>query len=497
MSTIEIKDIGPVEHVSIPVPEGGGICVLKGRNGIGKTNTLQAVETIATGKGSLSVRDGALRGEVSGWGAKVTVGRSTRRTGELEVYTLEGKLSIADLVDPGLKSDEAADARRIRALASLTADKVDPSRFFELLGGKDAFLGIVSPSAMEGDDWVAVADKIKRDIEREARKEEALAEHADGIAVGLLNGEQCDPEQEIPSLDVLRKEQQNHAANLAAMQARKESAEKQLQRQDEARQVVAEQSSDTNERVEFLHAEKEARWASLRQLCDQHDAIAEEIRVLEAKIKQLLPSIEIARREHEHSEQQLASAIREREDLATLQKIIDTPIDAPSSEEIASVELALSLAESAIEKAVKQTEQRRRHEDAIAHKSLAEKHRSIAERLRDAAKSTDQVLTELVAKTCNVLRVEHGRLVLTTKRGATYFADLSHGERWKLAIDIALELLPECGIVVIPQEAFESLDPTARRIINEHAKTRGVVIITAESSDDEELTAEVFDEVVA
>jgi hypothetical protein len=50
---------------------------------------------------------------------------------------------------------------------------------------------------------------------------------------------------------------------------------------------------------------------------------------------------------------------------------------------------------------------------------------------------------------------------------------------------------------VIPQEAFESLDPTARKIINQHAKTRGVVIITAESSDDEALTAELFDEVVS
>jgi DNA repair exonuclease SbcCD ATPase subunit len=417
MSTIEIRDIGPVEHVSIPVPESGGVVVLKARNGRGKTNTLQAVETIATGKGSLSVRDGALRGEVSGWGAKVTVGRSTRRTGELEVYTLEGKLSIADLVDPGLKSDEAADARRIRALASLTADKVDASRFFELLGGKDAFLEIVSPSAMEGDDWVAVADKIKRDIEREARKEEALAEHADGLAVGLMDGEEFDPNEDIPSIDFLRKEQQNHAAILAAMRAKKESAEKQLQRQEEARRLVAEQSSDTNERVEALHAEKEKRWAFLRQLSDQHDAIAEEIRLLEAKIQQLLPSIEVARIDHEHAEEQLADAIKKREELASLQQIIDTPIDAPSSEDIVSIELALSIAESNVEKALKRTEQRRRHQEAMLKKGVAEKHRKIAERLRDAA---------------------------------------------------------------------------TRKAISEHAKERGVVVITAECSDDESIVAEEY-----
>ena len=66
--TIEVKNIGPVEQVSIPVPEGGGIVVLKGRNGSGKTQTLRAIESAATGRGRPSVRDGALRGEINGLG---------------------------------------------------------------------------------------------------------------------------------------------------------------------------------------------------------------------------------------------------------------------------------------------------------------------------------------------------------------------------------------------------------------------------------------------
>ena len=99
----------------------------------------------------------------------------------------------------------------------------------------------------------------------------------------------------------------------------------------------------------------------------------------------------------------------------------------------------------------------------------------------------------MVARSGSPLRVEAGRLVLDTHRGATYFADLSHGERWKIALDIGIDAVGENGVLTIPQEAYESLDPVNRRSIAEHVYGRGVVIITAEASEDEVLTAEVFD----
>ncbi len=102
MSTIELTNIGPIEHLVIPVPERGGLCVLRGRNGRGKTKALEAVESALTGRGKLDVRDGALRGEVEAFGVTLKIGRSTRRTGELEVQSLDGRLSPAELVDPGL-----------------------------------------------------------------------------------------------------------------------------------------------------------------------------------------------------------------------------------------------------------------------------------------------------------------------------------------------------------------------------------------------------------
>ena len=85
------------------------------------------------------------------------------------------------------------------------------------------------------------------------------------------------------------------------------------------------------------------------------------------------------------------------------------------------------------------------------------------------------------------------RLVLDTRRGATYFADLSHGERWKLAIDIALDALGDRGVLVIPQESWEGCDNVARGEIAMHARTRGVVVLTAACSTDERITARQFD----
>jgi DNA repair exonuclease SbcCD ATPase subunit len=51
MKNIEIKNIGPIASVTIPVPEAGGVVVLTGRNGSGKSHALEAVSAATTGQG--------------------------------------------------------------------------------------------------------------------------------------------------------------------------------------------------------------------------------------------------------------------------------------------------------------------------------------------------------------------------------------------------------------------------------------------------------------
>jgi hypothetical protein len=150
---------------------------------------------------------------------------------------------------------------------------------------------------------------------------------------------------------------------------------------------------------------------------------------------------------------------------------------------------AVTAARQAVETGSEVRRARAKLDEAKGHLAKAKQLRADAQKLRDAAKLTDEVLSEAVA--CAVLRVDGGRLVTTTKRGATYYGDLSQGERWKIALDIASDRVGVGGLIVVEQPAWESLDPQNRRLIAEHAKSRRVVILTAEA-DDGELRSEVF-----
>jgi hypothetical protein len=106
-------------------------------------------------------------------------------------------------------------------------------------------------------------------------------------------------------------------------------------------------------------------------------------------------------------------------------------------------------------------------------------HRAHAATLREAAKATDDVLADAIQ--CPVLRVEAGRLVTTTTRGRTLFAELSEGERWRIALDIAADQVGDGGIITVPQDAWEGLDASNRMAVAEHARRRLVTILTAEA----------------
>lgn len=492
MKTIELEDIGPVQKLTIPVPENGGLIVLAGRNGLGKSNTLEAVNSLATGKGKLNVRDGALRGEVRGLGATITVGRSTRRMGELEVETLEGKLSIAELVDPGLKDPGAADAKRIKALVSLTSADADASAFHGLLGGKERFEKIVSPSAIEGSDWVLMAERIKRDIEKEARKQDDLAEHAEGKALGLCAiGEDILPN--VPDEKALNTGLMEAAQALSKLEERRDNYETAKEREDYAKRRIESLGEGLAGRVAML---KDNRAKCIDWFNIYSSSVAnleEQIAGLQAKLTEAKEK----RKEYQTSladiEQRLSDCRSDQEEIAKLEQSTGKQLEPVSDEEIDRARAVVEEYKRQIEIAAVNRERARKIEQAREQRKIAVEYRREALELRNAAKNTEEILSELVAKSCSVLRVEHGRLVLNTHRGTTYFSDLSHGERWKLAIDVAVNQLGEMGILVVPQEAFEGLDPVARAVINDHAKTRRVLILTAECSASGELEAREFE----
>ncbi len=498
--SIDLRDVGPIEKLSLPVPAGGGLVVLRAKNGRGKTKALEAVETVLTGRGKLEVRDKALRGEVEAFGVHLTVAKSTRRSGELEVTSLEGKLSVAELVDPGLKQPEAADAKRIKALVTLSG--VKPSdlagQFRSLLGGRSEFETVVRHESLVGDDAVAAADRVKRDIEAAARKAEDQVKHAEGraqanhqAAAGVDLAAECDGDALQQRLEeAVRKE----AELKAGRDARAAAEQRQRQYREQYQTAVVQYmgphptvAEDEEKNRRQAYAENERAINALKaEMAVLEDTLA---KLGNEKIR-LGDSLAAAEQARQAAEQHYST-------MEQWQNQLNQPLpQCATNTEMSHAVHCVKLCREAIEQAAVVRK-------AQSHTLLAEQaqeealqHAKAAEQLREAAKGCDEVLSSAVAKLSGVLRVEAGRLVLDTHRGAMYFSDLSHGERWKIALDIAIDALGEGkdrGVIVVPQPAFEGLDDENRRLIAAHLKERGVVGITAECSEDEQIVAEVFD----
>ena len=488
---IKLSNIGPVSHTSIPIPEPGGLVVLRARNGAGKTKTLEAVETALTGRGKVEVRDGELRGEVDAFGVKLTVGRSTRRSGELVVESLDGRLSISDLIDPGIKSPDAADARRIKALVQLANVLPSAELFYSLVGGREQFEALVGAGALASDDLVTMAERIKRDLEAKARGEESQAEHAEGRARGSREaaaGVNVKAESDSAALQAdLEAAIRDEAALKAQADASSKAAHTAKRAKDQLEDAEAGYEGPTIENAQH----EEAFQKQAVEEAEQAVRAAEEaLRVARANFEQSRNLYAAAITARKTAEQHEAMVRQWREQIAA-----SIPV-APTAEQLATAAHRVTNARQAVEQGALVRKAQQHLADADKHASAATAHRKQAERLRTAAHGIDEVLSEVIAKSGTALRVEHGRLVLTTKRGSTYYHDLSDGERSIIALDIGVKAVGRHGVITLSQSIYESLDPANRKRLASYALEHGVVVLTAEASDDNEIRAEVFDATV-
>lgn len=485
--TIEITDVGPIQSLTIPLPEDGGFVVLKGTHGKGKSIATKAVESLASGSGSLDKRDGTLEGRVAGFGATLTVKKVVRRSGqpEIAVDSLAGRLSLADIVDPHIKDPVAADAYRIKALLQIAGAKPSVEPFHALVGVEDfnRLVGFVDAS-----DIVELAGKVKRALAKAAREIEASSENASGEALafrkeaaGCEGVELRDPADLQADLeDAIRRETQVKSDAASA------ERDKEIRRQAQERldQASADYAGPTVE---------EARFA----LGNASDAVRLASRKVAELTKQLVAAQQAeaeAERAEERAEAALSQADTHFRNIAAWQSALDAPgIESPAEGRIAGAAEAVSLARQEIERQALARKAKAAEQSAITAEAQAKQFRERATRLRNAASKTDDVLTGMVGKLDCPLRVKDGRLVLDSDRGEEYFADLSDGERYALAFDIAIPCLPANGLLTLSQAAYGELAPATRRTLNEKLKARGAVCLTAQVTDDEELHAEVFD----
>lgn len=489
MNTVELSNLGPVKHLSFDAPSAG-LLILRGQNGAGKTKALEAIRSVIAGKGAGNpqVRDDEKTGEISAFGAKIVVGRSARRTGELEVISLEGRMDISMLIDPGLKDPAAQDCRRIKALCALAGAKADVTLFHGLVGGQDVFDRLVTATSAKSDDLVTMAERIKRDLESKARDAEDAAEKADGRVAGGLNA--------AAGIDVTRE------SDSAKLQQSHETAvreESRLKAQAEASAKAARAAKLAKDQLE----DAEASYSGL-SLADANedesaakataDGAEKAVRDAEELLRTAKASFESARTHYSAAIQARKTAEQHESMVRQWRDQIAASIpEAPSQSVLETAATAVSSARQALEQGALIRQAKATLAEAEKAKAEAKRQRAASVMLREAAKGTDEVLSGVVGKLGTSLRVEAGRLVTDTDRGATYFDDLSAGEKAKMAIDIGIDAAGKNAVIVFPQEKFEGLSPRNRKMVAEHARERGALIITAVATDDAELTAEVFE----
>ncbi len=486
---IELKDIGRPKSLRIPIPEDGGIVVLTGPNGAGKSTTLDAIQEAVTDpdKKRSKPRDGVATGSLTGCGITMRVGRKITRSGELQVETLDGgRLSIADLVSPPFKGAEEADGRRIKALVQLAGVEADPMLFAGLLPN---FRDVVDVNDLDDSDILKMADQIKRKIESEARNAEGRRDIEKQRALS------CEEAAAGIPFDV--------EADAGKLQLALEDAVRQGQELiSKAREAKARNAdiAETRRKIEEATAEKDApSLYDLKTSADQAFAAVQSGEKTISRLRQELRDFEaeliLRRQRHDSIDRELAAAELFHSTLAAWQKTVTAgEMTGPTDEDLAAADEAITAAREAIEAGSAARAAKAKLATAETHRKAEIVAEQQAETFRTAAASVDQVLTDQIATLGCPLRVEAGRLLTDTDRGPTFYAELSDGERWKMAVEIAVKAVGKGGLLVIPQAAYGEIQPRVRRELHESAKGAGVVILTALATDDDEIQAEQFEE---
>lgn len=489
---IHVENVGPIEQLAIKLSPG--VTVLRGRNGSGKSTAIRAARAVVVRDARhLERRDGTKAGKVEGLGCKITIGHRRKIDGELEVMSIENRLELSQLVDPGFSDPLAADRTRIQTLIAMSGRKVEPQAFWSCVDGtRETFELLVSARTLETTEPLELAQRVKRDLEERARQLEDESEKLLSEAAGIRHHYADVDTSGEHDADVLQHRLEEAIHRHAEVKTRVEQATIGRQRRQQAmerqQQLLAARQQT-----------KEQANAKVESARDRFVAQHERVQRLEEELREARNAVRLAEQAYDAAVDAFRAAEDVERQLAELEQIIRSTTDAElpdNPEELQHAAGAVQVAREAIERGViirKAVESRRRAEEL---QDKASERRRYAEALRAGAKQTEVVLASLLPD-CG-LRVSEGRLVLHTSRGETYFSDLSHGEKWALAVQVAQQLGGEEAFLTIDQEAWESLDHENRATIARRAKELGAVILTAEADHDSErsgpLRAEPYEE---
>ena len=489
MSTIEIKHVGPIDHLDIPVPEKGGVVVLRGRNGCGKSTALNSVEGMfsKSARDTLTPQDDHRAGTVE-WddqGVTLRVGKSRTVKGKLQCDHIEGNSSIAEMVDPGIKDPIKRDEKRLQVLIRLAGVSVDSDAWLEIVGSDLA--EEIEIDDLISEDIIETAGRIRRAIHKVALRHEKERDGLKSQAVALeatldsLLGD-VDIDDLDMDMDAIRDQIQSSTESKveAITNNRHAAIQKQRMEAAKARMESVAETVDIESLIE--HQEK---------LASEHTKQTVKVEKLKAKIIKEEAILAAMKKDFAKNNETIKNAKLQQSKMAELQEAIDEKlieeIDLePIQEEID--ELTLSL------EAARKGKQAQSLKSEIDNLNAAEEKESYrAKEFRTAARQIDTVF-EKSLKDAGITQfiVHDDRLKVTTDRGKTLFDELSFGEKCAMALDTVIRNVGSSGVVPYGQEAWEGLDPTNRAKVAELARERGVIVFAAEATDGE-LHAETFE----
>ena len=494
MSEITLHNVGPIDRINLPISPEGGVVVLKGRNGCGKSTALDAVSTLVSGRGSLpSLRDGQKTGEVFGFGSRINLAISAnRRAGnqaELVVDSVEGKFSIADLVDPSIKEPKAADKARLKALITLLGVNATPELFHPLFESKEVFDSHVSKSSTETSDPILMAERVKRDIEEKARIEEDRAKLTFAEHNAKINGTEFDPGDIITDFDAHNAEHDAAVRRHTELVTAKTNFLKTKASLDRAKAAIA----TVNVGVKETELEGEQALTDARKM--EIESRVENVKRIHAELSRLQSELDVENRnidalhDANRQSQRVMDSIRsELESLSGYREIVEQSKSLAEIDraEIDAASVCVNEIRDRLRKHTIASENKRKRETAETILKRAESINENAANLRRAAKQVDAVLTELIGVD-SPLRIVDNRMVVNTNRGETFYSDLSDGERWRVAFDVVSNHVHrdpnKLALIVIPQIGWESLDPINQDMVCSLAKKHRINVITAEATD--------------
>jgi hypothetical protein len=339
-------------------------------------------------------------------------------------------------------------------------------------------------------DLVTMAGGVKRALEEAARKEETAAE-ASGkeAALCLKSVEGIDIDKPCDETE-LKATQETAIRRQAAMRAQADDAERARQNHQSAVEALrraesgytGKTSADAKLDLDIANAEQVEAAKSVRELEEQLRSAHERNAMAQAKV--------------ERCELQHDNAVGHEATLASWRKQVEAAQPTgPTEDELTAAGKAVTEATQALQQGAIV---RNAKAKAAQAEEWTEKRKNFllkAEQWRKSAAAVDSVLSDQIASLECPIKVGEDakglRLVIKHRRSEhTLFSELSEGERWGVVIPIAIHAVGKNGVFVLPQEAWEGLQPNVRLKMRQQLEGSTVTMVTAQA-DDGELCAEV------